>query len=74
MGVNVEGGRGIFPTLCMEFCLVRLVLQDFALPGRFPCTLSITIFSLYFLVKLVIAACGSIIVQDKLNFSSYIVN
>ena len=22
VGVNVEGGGGIFPTLCVEFCLV----------------------------------------------------
>ena len=22
MGVNVDGGGGIFPTLCVEFCLV----------------------------------------------------
>ena len=28
MGVNVEGGGGIFPTLCIEFCLVILTMED----------------------------------------------
>ena len=34
-GVNVEGGGGIFPTLCVEFCLVIILPLSFILHNQY---------------------------------------